>query len=109
MHFYGNLEWQRHCALKRDHRSAFKPQNILSVSDIQALKDEQIDDIGSIRIYHTILDQLVNVIQMPDFLQVWRTTNEALAKVMCRHVFDTATDGKTALVKLVTMNHQHDL
>ena len=70
-------------------------------SEIQALKDEQIDGIGSIRTYHSLLDQLVKVIQTPDFIQVWRTTNEALTKAMCRRAFDVATDEKTVLVKLV--------
>ena len=34
--------------------------------EIQAFEDKHIDDIGSIRTYHTLLDQLVKVIQSPD-------------------------------------------
>ena len=57
-------------SMLNSHKVTYR--NILTF-EIHALKDKQIGNIGSIRTYHTLLDQLVKVIQTPDFLKVWRT------------------------------------
>ena len=82
-------------------RSPWKILNYTCLRACPLIRGWIVGDIGSIRTYHTLLDRLVKVIQTPDFPQVWRTMNDALAKVLCRHVFKAATDEKTVLVKLV--------
>ena len=69
-----------------------------------SLRQEQISDIEDMGIYHQLLDQLVDVVETPEFTKIVLSSASAMIREVASHAmngFDV--DGKIPLVKVIPL------